>query len=204
MINPQFAVFASGSGTIFQDIIDAYKKGEIPGELSVLITDKPNCLARQRAIREGIATKVFSIKDYGEKEVMDREMVTYLQANQIEYIVLAGYMKILSSYFIRNYQNCIINTHPSLLPSFKGLNAVQKAYDYGVKVTGCTVHFVTEKMDEGPILLQKEVNVLPDDTVESLTEKIKEQERKLIVKALKALLLNQITETRNQRWVMTE
>jgi len=117
---------------------------------------------------------------------------------------MAGYMRILSPHFISHYKDRIINTHPSLLPAFKGLDAVKQAYDYGVKVTGCTVHLVTEKMDDGPVLMQTAVQVEREDTVASLTEKIKSEEKKQIITAIKALLSGRIDIIDNHRWVILD
>ncbi len=201
---PKYAVLASGTGSIFQAICDADQRGEIPGELSLFITDQPDCYALERAKQAGVETRVFKRQKYRDKFEMEEDILAILRAFQVQYIVMAGYMRILSPHFISHYKDRIINTHPSLLPAFKGLDAVKQAYDYGVKVTGCTVHLVTEKMDDGPVLMQTAVQVEKEDTVASLTEKIKSEEKKQIITAIKALLSGRIDIIDNHRWVMLD
>ncbi|ACB84053.1 phosphoribosylglycinamide formyltransferase [Natranaerobius thermophilus] len=200
--DPRYAVLASGSGTIFQSIIDAQKRGDIPGELALFLTDKQDCQAKTRAEKAGIETRVFQPKNYTSKQAMEEEMLAVLTAQEIDYVVLAGYLRILSPEFIRNFRHRIINTHPSLLPAFKGLDAVKQAYDHGVKVTGCTVHLVTEELDSGPILLQEEVKVQRHDSLDELREKIKNKERRLIITAIRALLKGEVIVDNHKRWVV--
>ncbi len=201
---PNYAVFASGSGTIFQSILDAQAKEKVAGRLVLFVTDEPNCQAKKRAEQAGVETQVFSIQSYPQKKAREKAILETLTEKNVDFIVLSGYMQLLSSYFIRHYPEKIINTHPSLLPAFKGIEAVKRAFDYGVKITGCTVHIVNEEMDGGPILLQQPVRVLPGDSVTCLHEKIKVEERKLVVKALNALLKGNITMQNQHRWVMKD
>ncbi len=200
-LRPKYAVFASGEGSIFQAIIDAQNRDEIPGDLALLITDKSFCGAKNKAEQEGISALVFSPDKYQDRQFMDREIKTALQARNIEYIILAGYMRFITKPLLTAYHHRIINTHPSLLPAFKGKDAVKQAYEYGVKVTGCTVHLVTEELDGGPILLQEPVRIYQGDSLETLHERIKEQERDLMTTALKALLTDKFVVESNHRWV---
>ncbi len=180
----RFAVFISGSGTNLQAMIDAVARGEIKAELALVVSDRPEAFGLQRAERAGIATAVFSPKNYTNRQSVDRDIVIRLKEAGIDFIVLAGYMRLLSAFFIKQFPHKILNIHPALLPSFKGTHGIKDAYTYGAKVTGVTVHFVDEKMDHGPIVLQEAVVIAEDDTVETLEEKIHEVEHILYPRAV--------------------
>lgn len=179
------AVFCSGSGTNLQAIIDGVTQGKIKANLSLILSDNPESFALVRAKRAKIKTVVVESKDFPKRIDYDKEIIKHMRMNNINLIVLAGFMRILSSYFVRMYKNKILNIHPALLPSFKGTRGAEDALNYGVKITGPTVHFVDEKMDHGPIILQKCVEVRDDDTVNTLSERIHKQEHLIYPEAIR-------------------
>ncbi len=178
------AVFASGRGTNFGAIIRAAKKGKIKANLSLLVCDTPKAGAIGRAKRAGIKIALIKREDFTNKEDFENKIIAHLEENKIDLIVLAGFMRMLSPEFVERYTSRILNIHPALLPSFKGTEAIKDAFDYGVKVTGVTVHFVDEKMDHGPIILQKAVQIQEDDTLESLEKRIHKIEHHLYPEAI--------------------
>jgi len=180
----KFAVFASGNGSNLQAVIDNIKKNKITAELALVISDNPKAFALQRAEKAGVPVAVFNPKDYTNKQSVDRDMVIRLKKDKIDFIVLAGYMRLLTPFFVKQYNRKIINIHPALLPSFKGVNGIKDAYTYGAKVTGVTVHFVDEMMDHGPIIMQEGVKIQPKDTIDSLAEKIHRIEHRIYPKAI--------------------
>jgi len=182
MIN--IGVLASGRGTNLQAIIEAIEDGKIEGEIKIVMSDHPGACVLKRAQQYLIDTQYIDFKGFKNREDYDKEMIKTLKEKKIDLVVLAGYMRILSSYFIRTYKNRIMNIHPALLPSFPGLHAQKQAVEYGAKVSGCTVHFVDEGIDSGPIILQKAVEVSEDDTEESLAEKILEEEHQIYPRAI--------------------
>ncbi len=179
------AVFVSGNGTNLQAIIDAVKRGYIKARISIVVSDNKQAYALKRAQKAGIETLVVDPKDFGSKEDFDKKIIKNLKKRKVELVTLAGYMRLLTPYFIKEYRNHILNVHPALLPLFKGKNGVKDALDYGVKVTGPTVHFVTEDIDAGPIVSQAAVLVKDDDTEDSLWERIHKEEHKIYTKAIK-------------------
>ena len=182
MIN--IGVLASGRGTNLQAIIEAVKEGKIEGRISVAISDNRDAFALKRAKQNNIETKYINFKNFKNREDYDKKIVEYLKKKDVDLVVLAGYMRILGSYFIKMYKNRIMNIHPALLPSFPGLHAQRQAVEYGVKVSGCTVHFVDEGVDSGPIILQKAVEVKDDDTEELLAERILKEEHQIYPQAI--------------------
>jgi len=182
MIN--IGVLVSGRGTNLQAIIEAIEEGKIAGEIKVVMSDNPDAYALKRAQQYHIATRYIDFKEFKNREDYDKEIIKTLKEKKINLVVLAGYMRILSPYFIRTYKNKIINIHPALLPSFPGLHAQRQTLEYGAKVSGCTVHFVDEGVDSGPIILQKAVEVSDDDTEESLAEKILKEEHQIYPQAI--------------------
>ena len=180
----KIAVFCSGSGTNLQAIIDAWKRGDIKAEVALVVSDVPTCFALKRAEKSGIKTLVVERKVFKSKKEFEAEILETLKKEKIDLIALAGYMKLFSADFIREYKNRILNIHPALLPSFKGAHGIKDAFDYGVKITGPTVHFVTEDMDAGPVILQTAVKVMEDDTEETLGEAIHKEEHKLYPMAI--------------------
>ncbi|MFC1621677.1 phosphoribosylglycinamide formyltransferase [Candidatus Omnitrophota bacterium] len=180
----RIAIFCSGSGTNLQAIIDSKEQGYIKAEIALVVSDIPDCFALKRAKKAGIQTFVLEKKDFQSREDFDKAIVENLKAEKIDLVVLAGYMRLLSRDFIKEYKNRIMNIHPALLPSFKGTHGIKDAFEYGVKVTGATVHFVTEDMDAGPVILQTAVVVTEDDTEESLAEAIHKEEHKMYPRAI--------------------
>ena len=183
MIN--IGVLVSGRGTNLQAIIEAIEEGKIEGEIKVVISDNPDAYALKRAKQNNIETKYVNFKSFKNREDYDKKIVECLKEKDVDLVVLAGYMRVLSPYFIRTYKNKIINIHPALLPSFPGLHAQRQAIEHGVKISGCTVHFVDEGVDSGPIILQKAVELKDDDTEELLAERILKEEHRIYPRAIK-------------------
>lgn len=179
------AVFCSGKGTNLQAIIEAVHSGYIKATIKVVVSDVKDCYALERARQAGIETLYFNHRTYPRREEFDRQIIRELKSRRIELVVLAGYMRLLSALFIREFQNKILNIHPALLPSFKGTDGIGDALRYGVKVTGVTVHFVDEGLDSGPIILQESVKIEENDTHDTLAEKIHHVEHKLYPEAIK-------------------
>jgi phosphoribosylglycinamide formyltransferase-1 len=184
----KFAVFVSGSGTNLQAIIDAVASGEIPGELVLVVSDNKDAFALERAKRAGIETFCFNPKDYEKREDYEEILIQELEKRGVEFIVLAGFMRVLTPFFIRKYKNRILNIHPALLPSFPGSQGVRDALNYGVKVTGVTVHFVDEGVDTGPIILQSAETVKDGDTEETLFERLHKIEHRIYPQAIRLFI----------------
>jgi len=174
-----FAVFASGYGSNLQAIINAVKSKKIKAKLALVIADRADAYALRRAKKAKVPAVFIDPKLYADREAFDRHAVGLLRKANVDVVVLAGFMRILSGYFIKEYRNKILNIHPSLLPAFKGAHAIKDAFDYGVKVTGVTVHIVDEQMDNGPIILQEPLPVRSKDTLAQLTAKIHRLEHKV-------------------------
>ncbi|MBC7899246.1 MAG: phosphoribosylglycinamide formyltransferase [Saprospiraceae bacterium] len=180
-------ILISGRGSNMIAIADAVESGEIGGsEVAVVISDKSDAAGLGKARERGIKTSVIE-RNGRTREEHDAEIIAELRKNEVELVCLAGYMRLLSAGFIRSYPNRIVNIHPSLLPSFRGLDAQKQAIEYGVKVSGCTVHFVDEDLDNGAIILQRTVEVLDDDTAETLSARILEQEHAAYVEAVRRI-----------------
>lgn len=181
----KIAVFASGKGTNLAAIIKAKDKGLLNVDISLVISDNKKALALKRAQRAGIKAVFVDPARFCVREEFEQEAIKALEQEAVDLIVLAGFMRILSPSFVNRFQNKILNIHPALLPAFKGAQAIKDAFDYGVKVTGVTVHFVDENMDHGPIILQKAVAVDETDSLESLESKIHKVEHKLYPEAIR-------------------
>ena len=188
MIKHKVAVLISGKGSNLQALIDAATQPDYPAQIALVISNKADAFGLTRARNAGIHAHVISHKDYTSREEFDAAMNILLGEYEIEFICLAGFMRILSADFVSKWQGRMLNIHPSLLPDFKGANAVRDAMNAGVKETGCTVHLVTQELDAGEIIAQARVPVLPDDTEEKLHARINSQEHLLYPDALKALL----------------
>lgn len=185
----KIGILISGRGSNMTAIVEAVQSGKIPdAEVVVVISDKSKAQGLEKAAMRGVDTVVIT-KNNRSREEHDAEIIAELKKRNVEIVCLAGYMRLLSGDFVRAFSNKIINIHPSLLPSFPGLDAQKQAFDYGVKVTGCTVHFVDEDLDHGAIILQKSVEVSNDETAESLSTKILEQEHTLYIKALQKVAM---------------
>lgn len=173
------AVFVSGNGSNLQAIIDAVSRGEIRAKISLVVCNNKNAFALTRARNAGIECFILSHKGFKARVDYDREITKELEKRDIGLVVLAGFMRLLSSEFVKKYQNRILNIHPSALPSFKGTHAIKDAFESGAKDTGVTVHFVDEELDHGPIVLQETVKIEKNDTLETLEEKIHAVEHRL-------------------------
>lgn len=176
----RIAVFASGNGSNFQALAEAVRGSDIPASIELLVCDKPKAYVLERAAKLGVETHVFQPKQYPAREAYEAEIVAELARRGIDLIVLAGYMRLLTPVLVEPYYGRMINIHPALLPAFPGMNAVKQALDYGVKITGVTVHFVDGGMDTGPIIAQRAVEVLPGDTEDSLSARVHAAEHELL------------------------
>ena len=182
------AIFCSGNGSNFQAIVDAKTSGLFDANIALMVCDNKKAYAIERATSEEIKTLVLDIKDFDSKASYEAEIIKVLEKHNIDLICLAGYMRLLLPSFINKYKNRILNIHPALLPSFKGMHAIKDALSYGVKQTGVTVHFVNEDMDTGPIVLQESIIIEDSDTEKRLTAKIHELEHRLYPKCIKLFI----------------
>lgn len=188
----KIGILISGRGSNMTAIVDAVQSGEIPNsDVCIVISDKTSAEGLEKARKRGIDTAVITRKGRVREE-HDAEIIAELKRRGAELVCLAGYMRLLSCDFVRAFPDKIVNIHPSLLPAFPGLDAQQQAIEYGVKISGCTVHFVDDELDHGAIILQKAVAVADDDTAESLSAKILEFEHALYVEALKKIVEGKI------------
>ena len=180
-------ILISGNGTNLQAIIDASQKDSFPAEIAMVISNNPSAYGLKRAISANIPTKVIDHKLFDQREDFDTAVSVELRKADCELICLAGFMRILSEQFVNNWPMRIINIHPSLLPSFKGRNVQKQAIDAGVRIAGCTVHFVISELDAGPIIAQAAVSVLKQDTPASLSARILQQENHIYPLALELI-----------------
>jgi phosphoribosylglycinamide formyltransferase-1 len=187
----RIAVLASGAGTNLQAILDQVH-GRDGIEVVAVGSDKPAAQALERAARAGVETAVFELEGYPNREARDLAIADWLSSREVDLIVLAGYMQLLSARFIHRFANRIVNVHPALLPSFPGLDAIGRALEHGVKVTGVTVHFVDEGVDTGPIVLQRPVPVPPDDDREALESAIHATEHVLLPEAIRLIAAGRV------------
>jgi phosphoribosylglycinamide formyltransferase 1 len=184
----RIGVLLSGRGSNFEALADSVAVGRIPNaEIAMVISNREGAPGIDRAKARGIATRVIPSKGL-ERETYDRQVATVLDEHKVDLVCLAGYMRLLSPYFVAKFPNCILNIHPSLLPSFPGLESQRQALEYGVKFAGCTVHFVDENLDAGPIIVQAVVPVKDDDTEASLSERILKEEHRIYSEAVRIVL----------------
>ena len=181
----RIAVLASGRGSNFQAVIDAIGRGQVPAECAALITDNPDAYALERAHKAGIPCRIIDYAAFPSREAYERALLSAMHGAGADLFVLAGYMRILGASIVRAFPGKMINIHPALLPSFTGLHAQRQAVQHGVKVTGCTVHFVDESLDGGPIILQSCVPVLDSDDEDALAERVLEQEHACLPEAIR-------------------
>jgi phosphoribosylglycinamide formyltransferase 1 len=180
------AIFVSGNGSNLQALVDAEHSGNLSdGEIKLVVCDQPDAFALIRAQKADIPVFLQEGKGYASREAYDQAIIQRLKKDKIELIILAGFMRILSGHFVNEYKNKILNIHPALLPDFKGANGIKDAYEANVDVTGVTVHFVTEELDSGPVILQEKVSIEKDDTLEELEEKIHKVEHEMYPEAVK-------------------
>lgn len=180
----RLAVLLSGRGSNFLSIHQAIADGVLPAQIVCVISNRPDAPGINRANELGYAAHAIDHKAFASRAAHEEEVLRVLDDAKPDYIALAGYMRLLSEAFVARFRNRILNIHPSLLPAFPGVDAQKQAFDYGVKVSGCTVHFVDEHLDAGPILVQRAVEVRDDDSAESLAARILEQEHQAYVDAL--------------------
>jgi len=176
---PSIVVLASGSGSNLQALIDASRERDYPGEIIAVGCNKPGAFALERAAQANIPTFVVNHKDYGSREEFDGALMAELRRYNPDLIVLAGFMRILTDDFVQAFRGKMLNIHPSLLPAYTGLNTHQRVLEAGDKLHGVSVHFVTEELDGGPVIAQADVKVKPDDTPETLAERVQKKEHLL-------------------------
>ena len=181
----RIGVLASGSGSNLQAIIDAVEAGKIKAEIAVVISDNKKAYALERARKHDITTLFIDPKQHRRREDYDTAVLAKLREHNVNLVLLAGYMRIVSVVLVEAYENRMINIHPALLPSFPGLHVQKKAMDYGARFSGCTVHFVDGGMDTGPIIIQAVVPVLPDDTEDALAARILKREHQIYPEAVR-------------------
>ena len=192
MREEKIGVLCSGRGSNLASIIESIERGEIRAEISVVIADKSDAYALERAREKGIAAVAVVYRDYTDRADFERALLQELHAHGVTLVVLAGFMRILSPVFVHSYTGRILNIHPALLPSFPGAHAHRDVLAYGVKVSGCTVHFVDEGMDSGPIIMQAAVPVQEGDTEETLAARVLEQEHRIFPASIKLYVEGQL------------
>jgi phosphoribosylglycinamide formyltransferase 1 len=180
----KIGVLVSGSGSNLQSIINRIEEGHLDSEIAIVISNNPDAYALKRCENHGIPTVVIRHGDYASRDAFDQAMIDILMSHGVELVVMAGFMRVLTSLFLRAFPRKIMNIHPALLPAFPGLHVQKKAVDYGVKFSGCTVHFADEGVDTGPIIIQAVVPVLPDDTEDTLAKRILSEEHKIYPQAI--------------------
>ncbi|MDP1417519.1 phosphoribosylglycinamide formyltransferase [Peribacillus simplex] len=189
----RLAVFASGNGSNFQSIAEAIKSGKLEAEICLVVCDREDAYVLERAKLENIDSFSFSAKNYSNKNEYESEILEKLRQYEIEFIILAGYMRLIGPTLLQKYSQRIVNIHPSLLPSFPGKDAIGQAFDAGVKETGVTVHYVDDGMDTGPVIAQKAVPILEGDTKDILQKRIQEMEHDLYPSVLQELCHKKLT-----------
>ncbi len=180
-------VLVSGSGSNLQAILDAIDDGRLDARCELVISNRPTAYALTRAERAGVATCVVDHKEFASREQFDQRVIAHLKEAGVQWVALAGFMRVLTPAFLSAFEDRVVNIHPSLLPAFPGVDAQRQAFDYGVKVAGCSVHFVELGVDSGPIILQRAVPVLPNDTVDTLRQRILLEEHLAFVHALQLI-----------------
>ncbi|MEW6066857.1 MAG: phosphoribosylglycinamide formyltransferase [Nitrospirota bacterium] len=181
----KIGVLASGRGSNFQSIIDAINSGQLNAHIAILITDNASAFAIERAKKHGIEHLVMDIREYGSKDDYFEKIAMEMKKRGVELVVLAGFMRIVKKPLIDAFPNKIMNIHPAILPAFPGLHGQKQALEYGVKISGCTVHFVDDGMDTGPIIIQAAVPIFHGDTEETLSERILKLEHKIYPEAIR-------------------
>lgn len=182
------AVCCSGNGTNLQALLGASRRGTLQAKVAIVVSDDPRAYALKRALAAKIPAVVIAPKAYRSRQAFDRQLARVIDRYGARLVVLAGFMRLLSPWFVRRFRGRLLNIHPALLPSFSGAHAVRDALDHGVKVTGVTVHFVDEKMDHGPIILQAAVPIRETDTEKSLQSRLHKTEHQLYPKAIQMVL----------------
>jgi phosphoribosylglycinamide formyltransferase-1 len=191
------AILISGRGSNMLSIVEAIKNGDLDANAAVVISDKENTKGVEASKKLGITTFVLNIKNYASKREYEEDIIRILKGHDIDLVCLAGYMKVVGNTLLEAFSNRILNIHPSLLPSFRGLNAQKQALEYGVQFSGCTVHYVTSILDGGKIILQEVVPVFDTDDETSLSARILEKEHKLYPKAIQKVIDSSFTKVRS-------
>ena len=188
----RLVVLISGNGSNLQAIIDNIAHKGLPAQIVAVISNKADAFGLERAKKAGIEQRVLSAKEFSGREQYDRALKDLIDEYQPDLIILAGFMRILSNEFVHHYLNKMMNIHPSLLPKYKGLNTHQRAIDAGDKKHGCSVHFVTPELDDGPVVLQATVEIKDNDTAETLAKRVHEQEHMIYPEAIRMFAENKI------------
>lgn len=194
-------VLISGNGSNLQAIIDGCAKGLIPGKITGVIANKAKAYGLERARMAGIATQVVSHKDYADRQQYDIALKAVIESFGAELIVLAGFMRILTPEFVKHFSGKLLNIHPSLLPKYQGLDTHQRAIDAGDTEHGCSVHFVTEQLDGGPVILQAKVPIFPGDDASTVAERVHEQEHLIYPLAVRWFCQNRLQQRANEAWL---
>jgi phosphoribosylglycinamide formyltransferase-1 len=184
----KLGILISGTGSNMKAIVAACESGDVPAEVAIVVSNRGDAPGIRWAAAHGLETAVLFHRDFSEREAHDRAIIGRLRAAKVEWVCLAGYMRLLSPVFVAAFPNRILNIHPALLPAFPGLHGQQQAWEYGVKVSGCTVHLVDLELDHGPIVVQRSVAVLPDDDADGLAKRILVEEHIAYPEALRNLL----------------
>jgi phosphoribosylglycinamide formyltransferase-1 len=198
----KIGVLISGRGSHLRNLIARCKSGEINAEIVVVISNKKDAPGLEYAKQAGIESIVLSHRAFPKREVYDAQIAQFLSDRKVDLVCLAGFLRLLSAEFVRRFPMRIMNVHPSLLPAFPGLHSQEQALDYGAKITGCTVHFIDEGLDSGPIILQNTIEVLPEDTADSLSERLLPVEHKTYAEAVKLFFENRL-KVEGRRVVVT-
>lgn len=188
----RIAVLASGRGSNLAAILKAVKKGEIAGEVALMISDRSDAPALEIARDNGVKALHIDPKGFNSRESYDQFLISTIKDDQIDLVVLAGFMRLLSPLFVQAFPLQVLNIHPSLLPAFPGTDGIEQAFNYGVKVTGCTVHFVDEGLDSGPVVLQEAVPVIQRESVKTLQQRIQALEHRLYPIAIDLFCRNKL------------
>ncbi|PKM20835.1 MAG: phosphoribosylglycinamide formyltransferase [Gammaproteobacteria bacterium HGW-Gammaproteobacteria-15] len=194
-------VLISGSGSNLQAIIDACSSGFIPGKVSAVISNKANAYGLVRANEAGISTQVLSHKSYASRDQYDLALTDAIEQHKPDLVILAGFMRILTPAFVQHFNGRLLNIHPSLLPKYQGLTTHQRAIDAGDSEHGCSVHFVTEQLDGGPVILQAKVPVFADDDAQGLAERVHEQEHRIYPLVVRWFCQNRLQQHSDQAWL---
>ncbi len=204
LTDARIAVFCSGNGSNFEALVRKNRRSAFPGCIVLMVVDNPRAYAIERARRLGIPVLYVDPSPYENKQAYEKVLYEELRVWKIELILLAGFMRILSPFFVRKYKNRILNIHPSLLPSFKGASAIRDAFEYGVKVTGVTVHIVNEGVDEGPIVLQRALKISEDDNLDSLEARIHRLEHRIYAEAVNIVLSRSWKIVKGRKFVLCD
>ncbi|GFZ26722.1 phosphoribosylglycinamide formyltransferase [Lactobacillus corticis] len=192
------AILASGNGTNFEALTKAFQAGNIPGQEVLLFANHHDAPVLARAKRLGVPAECFTVKECGSKEAYEQRLLKLLKKYQVDFILLAGYLRIVGPAILAAYPEKIINLHPALLPKYPGLDSIERAYRAGEKYTGVTVHFIDQELDHGPVIAQEKVVINPDDTLETLTERVHETEHRLFPKAVSQVLAAELAKEKQK------